>query len=59
MILGRWDEALEKHRKALSKIQKPWQALSIEEQAIRTAWLVGRSEQEVSALADIYEGQEA
>jgi hypothetical protein len=36
---------------------KPWQALSIEEQAIRTARLAGRSEDEVKALADIYEGQ--
>jgi hypothetical protein len=54
-ILGRWEEALQKHRRAMRKIQKPWQTLSIEEQAIRTARLVGRSEEEVRALADIYE----
>ena len=58
-ILGRWEEGLQRHRKASGKIQKPWQALSIEEQAIRTAWLVGRSEEEVRSLADIYEGQAA
>jgi hypothetical protein len=36
---------------------KPWQVLSIEEQAIRTARAAGRSEEEVKVLADIYEGQ--
>ena len=58
-ILGQWNEGLQKHREAMGKTSKPWQALSIEEQAIRTARLVGRSEEEVKALADIYEGQEA
>jgi pimeloyl-ACP methyl ester carboxylesterase len=58
-ILGRWDEGLQKHREAMRKAPEPWQALSIEEQAISTARLVGRSEKEVEALADIYEGQEA
>jgi tetratricopeptide (TPR) repeat protein len=56
-ILGRWDEALRKHREVIAMNPKPWQALSIEEQAIRTARLAGHSEQEVEALADIYEGQ--
>jgi hypothetical protein len=58
-ILDRWKEGLQKHRDAMGKIPRPWQALSIEEQAIRTARLVGRSEVEIKALADIYEGQEA
>jgi pimeloyl-ACP methyl ester carboxylesterase len=58
-ILGRWEEGLQKHRQAMGKIPKPWQALSIEEQAIRTARLVSRSEEEVQTLADIYEGQDA
>jgi hypothetical protein len=56
-ILGRWEEALRKHREVIAMNPKPWQALSIEEQAIRTARLAGHSEEEVEALADIYEGQ--
>jgi hypothetical protein len=58
-ILGRWDEGLQKHREVMCKNPEPWQALSIEEQAIGTARLVGRSEEEVGTLADIYEGAEA
>ena len=54
-ILGRWEEGLQKHREAMLKVQKPWQALSIEEQAIRIARLVNRSKEDVQALADIYE----
>jgi pimeloyl-ACP methyl ester carboxylesterase len=53
-ILGRWKEGLQKHREAMRKMPKPWQALSMEEQAIRTARLVGCSEEEIKALADIY-----
>jgi len=56
-ILGRWEEALQKHRKVRGMNPKPWQVLSIEEQAIRTARAAGRSEEEVKVLADIYEGQ--
>jgi pimeloyl-ACP methyl ester carboxylesterase len=57
-ILDRWEEGLQKHREVMAKNPKPWQALSVEEQAIRTALLVGHSEDEVQELANIYEGQE-
>jgi hypothetical protein len=58
-ILGRCEEGLQKHWQARAKNPRPWQALSIEDQAIRTALLVNCPEKDVQALADIYEGQEA
>jgi hypothetical protein len=57
-ILGRWDDGLQKHREVMDKAPKPWQALSIEEQAIRIATLVNAPESHTRALADLYEGQE-
>jgi pimeloyl-ACP methyl ester carboxylesterase len=56
IVLGKWEEGLDKHRQAIRLIEKPWQALSMEEHAIRLARLVGRSENELQKLADIYEG---
>ena len=58
VILGKWQEGLNEHRKAAALVQQPWQAISVEEQAIRLARLVGHSEQEVNVIADIYEGRE-
>ena len=55
IVLGRWEEGLNKHREAVQLVEKPWQALSMEEQAIRLARLVGHSEAELQKLADIYE----
>jgi hypothetical protein len=34
----------------------PWQALSIQEQAARTADLCGLSEEDIEGLSDLYEG---
>jgi len=34
----------------------PWQALSIQEQAIRTADVCGLGEEDIERLSDLYEG---
>jgi hypothetical protein len=56
--LDKWEDGLNEHRRAVKTVQDPWQAVSIEEQAIRLARLVGHTEQEIQKLADIYEGRE-
>lgn len=56
MLLGRIEESLEKHREAgrLSRLE-PWQALSIQEQAVRLADLCGVEEGVIRDLAAIYQ----
>ena len=56
IVLGKWEEGLDKHRQATRMVKRPWQALSMEEQAIRLARLIGHSEADLQKLADIYEG---
>jgi pimeloyl-ACP methyl ester carboxylesterase len=57
MILGRTEEAVQKHAEAARHDMNPWQALSIQEQAIRTADLCGLSGEELERLSDLYEGR--
>ena len=58
MILGRTPEGFDKHREAVAV--KPglraWEALSMEEQALRVAELSGVSREDGANLATIYEG---
>jgi len=56
LILGRKDEAFRKHAEAAQFDMDPWQALSIQEQAIRTADLCGLTGEEMQRLSDLYEG---
>jgi hypothetical protein len=56
MILGRTEEAFQKHAEAARHDMNPWQALSIQEQAIRTADLCGLTREEMERLSDLYEG---
>ena len=57
MILERTDEAIAKHREAALQELKPWEATSMEEQALRVADLCGMSEANRDKLADAYEGK--
>jgi hypothetical protein len=57
MILGRTEEAMQKHAEAARLEMDPWQALSIQEQAIRTADLCGLTAEELQRLSDLYEGR--
>ena len=57
MILGRTDEAIAKHREAAKQKLKPWEATSMEEQALRVADLCGVGEANRDKLADAYEGK--
>ena len=54
-ILGDWEQGLEKHREAAARKPQPWEAVSMEEQAVRIAHLIA-GEQYDEALATIYEG---
>ena len=56
IILGRTKEALQKHTEASRCQMDPWQALSIQEQSIRTADLAGLQEAEIQNLSDFYQG---
>jgi hypothetical protein len=56
VILGRKKEGFEKHAAAAKQQMSPWQALSIQEQAIRTADVCGLSEEDIERLSDLYEG---
>src|SRR5271165_5018806 len=58
IILSRWEEGLKKHGEAKTLVQEPWQALSIEDQAVRLAKLLGHSDLEIERLVNIYEGEE-
>jgi len=55
MILGRKDEALEKHRQAAAQKLEPWQSSSMEEQALRVAKLCGLDDKFLDDLASAYE----
>jgi hypothetical protein len=54
-ILGNKDEGLRKHQASAKQDLKPWQALSMEEQAIRVADLCGLSKDEIQKLGEWYE----
>jgi pimeloyl-ACP methyl ester carboxylesterase len=56
MILGRTDEAIAKHREAAVQELKPWEASSMEEQALRVADLCGSGKAYRDKLANAYEG---
>jgi pimeloyl-ACP methyl ester carboxylesterase len=58
MILGRAQEGFEKHREAVAAKPGPraWEALSMEEQALRVAELSGVSREDGAKVAAIYEG---
>ncbi len=56
LILGRTEEGIAKHRETAAFPLKPWQALSIQEQALRTADLCGCTPEEIRTIASIYEG---
>ena len=57
MILGRKDEALERHRLAAAQKLEPWQSTSMEEQALRVAKLCGLDDKYLDELASAYEGK--
>jgi len=57
MILGRTDEAVLKHQEAAKQELKPWEATSMEEQALRVADLCGVGKAERDKLATAYEGR--
>ena len=57
LILGHIGEGIGKHAEATQMPMQPWQALSIQEQAMRTADLCGCSSEEIDAIAALYEGR--
>jgi pimeloyl-ACP methyl ester carboxylesterase/predicted negative regulator of RcsB-dependent stress response len=57
MILERTDEAIAKHQQAAAQDLKPWEATSMEEQALRVADLCGLGKAQRDKLADAYEGK--
>jgi pimeloyl-ACP methyl ester carboxylesterase len=57
LILGRIEEAIGRHADASQLPMKPWQALSIQEQALRTADLCGCEPEQLEAIAGLYEGR--
>jgi len=57
MILGRTDEAIAKHQQAAFQELKPWEASSMEEQALRVADLCGLGKAYREKLANAYEGK--
>lgn len=57
MILGRADEAIAKHKEASAQELKPWEASSMEEQALRVADICGSGKAYRDKLADAYEGR--
>jgi pimeloyl-ACP methyl ester carboxylesterase len=54
VISGRIEEGFEKHSAAAKEKMSPWQALSIQEQAIRIADLCGLREEDMERLSAIY-----
>ncbi len=58
-ILGRPDEAFQKHASAAAMNPEPWQAFSAEDQAIRVADLSGLGKAFIEKLASQYEGDGA
>ena len=57
LILGHTDEGIAKHAEAAKLPMQPWQALSIQEQAMRTADLSGCAPEQIEAIAALYEGR--
>jgi pimeloyl-ACP methyl ester carboxylesterase len=57
MILGRADESMARHREAAAQEIKPWEASSMEEQALRIADLCGLGKAYRDQLANAYEGK--
>jgi pimeloyl-ACP methyl ester carboxylesterase len=57
MILGRTDEAVAKHRQAAAQELKPWEASSMEEQALRVTDLCRPGETYLDQLSNAYEGE--
>jgi alpha/beta hydrolase fold len=57
LILGHIDEGTAKHAEAARMPMQPWQALSIQEQAMRVADLSGCSAEQIAAIAGLYEGR--
>lgn len=53
-MLGQKENALARHQQAAALAMSPWQALSIEEQAVRIADLCGWTTAEQDRLADLY-----
>jgi pimeloyl-ACP methyl ester carboxylesterase len=58
VILGRTQEGFDKHAAAAKQKISPWQALSIQEQAVRTADLCGLGEKDIERLSDLFMGLE-
>jgi hypothetical protein len=56
-ILGRTDEAIAKHQEAATQELKPWEATSMEEQALRVADLCRVGKAKRDKLANAYEGR--
>jgi hypothetical protein len=54
MILGRTQEGFAKHGAAAKLAMSPWQALSIQEQAIRIGDLCGLAPEEMERLSALY-----
>jgi tetratricopeptide (TPR) repeat protein len=57
LILGHIDEGMRNHAEVAQMPLQPWQALSIQEQAMRTADLCGCSPEQIEAIAALYEGR--
>jgi hypothetical protein len=57
MILGRAGEDLAKHQEAAAQDLKPWEASSMEEQALRVADLCRPGREYLDKLAGAYEGK--
>jgi pimeloyl-ACP methyl ester carboxylesterase len=57
LILGHVDDGMKKHAEAARMPMQPWQALSIQEQAMRVADLAGCTPEQIAALAALYEGR--
>jgi hypothetical protein len=57
LILGHLAEGIGKHAEVAQMPLQPWQALSIQEQAVRTADLAGCSPEQIEAIAALYEGR--
>src|SRR5271166_4621087 len=57
MILGRADEAIAEHQEAAAQELRPWEASSMEEQALRIADICRLGKAYRDKLADAYEGE--
>jgi hypothetical protein len=55
LIVGETDEATARHAAAVGLLPDPWQALSMEDQTLRLADLLGLSDAEIRRISDIYQ----